>query len=63
MQLFTCSKYYLHIFYFVAADVFDLISKPKHASKGLVVSVSYFEIYSGKVSRCLIILIVWHTSL
>ena len=35
-----------------AADVFELISKPKYASKGLTVSSSYFEIYSGKVCTC-----------
>ena len=45
---------YFNIFsvFCVAADVFELISKPKYASKALTVSSSYFEIYSGKVCTC-----------
>ena len=35
--------------FFVAADVFLLNSNPTNHKKGLSVSASFFEIYSGKV--------------
>jgi len=37
------------IYALAAGDVFKLLRSPKHKSKNLVVSCSYFEIYSGKV--------------
>merc|ERR1719334_1061472 len=37
------------IYALAAGDVFKLLRSPKHRSKNLVVSCSYFEIYSGKV--------------
>merc|ERR1719347_450553 len=37
------------IYALAAGDVFKLLRSPKHKSKNLIVSCSYFEIYSGKV--------------
>ena len=37
------------IYAFAAMDVFKLLKSPKYESLNLVVSCSYFEIYSGKV--------------
>jgi len=37
------------IYTLVAADVFDLVSHPKYKHLNLLVSASYFEIYSGNV--------------
>ena len=35
-------------------DVFKLLKSPKYKNNNLVVSCSYFEIYSGKVNRGLL---------
>lgn len=37
------------IYALAAADVFKSIQKPVHKKKDVVVSCSFFEIYSGKV--------------
>lgn len=66
--LFNINNTFIYIqcvYVYVAADVFDLISQPKHASKGLVVRSSYFEIYSGKVrtSICLLCKYLYNTNM
>ena len=43
--MFVCIIMWL----FSAADVFTLNSQPVNIKKGLFVSASFFEIYSGKV--------------
>ena len=37
------------IYAFATKDVFKLLKSPKYKNNNLVVSCSYFEIYSGKV--------------
>ena len=37
------------IYAFATRDVFKLLKSPKYKNNNLVVSCSYFEIYSGKV--------------
>ena len=39
------------IYAFATKDVFKLLKSPKYKNNNLVVSCSYFEIYSGKVKR------------
>ena len=39
------------IYAFATRDVFKLLKSPKYKNNNLVVSCSYFEIYSGKVSN------------
>ena len=38
------------IYAFATRDVFKLLKSPKYKNNNLVVSCSYFEIYSGKVT-------------
>ena len=39
------------IYAFATRDVFKLLKSPKYKNNNLVVSCSYFEIYSGKVTN------------
>ena len=39
------------IYALAAADVFKLLKQKENVEKNLIVSVSFFEIYSGKVGR------------
>lgn len=52
------------IYALTAKDVFKILKSPAHRNKGLAVSASYFEIYSGKVrvglDACAGIFCVWY---